>query len=124
MKIVLFIILILGSCKRELSCEGCQEKPVADTMYNSIVTSYDIYLPEPGAVRAIYPQVRTKLRPGQFDIIETIRVDTSRHYKGEIDLANYYDMSYFYKGDTIVARYAIRYRYLPEEFVQYDTLIR
>lgn len=123
MKIILFIILVIVGCKRELSCEGCIINPPTDTIYNDLITGFNIYIDDPSTVRAIYPQLQTKLHPGHYYIFETVRIDTSRHYESVYDLKNYLNMGDFYKGDSFYVKYEIRNRVPPSTFFQFDTLI-
>lgn len=123
MKNILFIILLIVGCKREYSCEDCKESNLHDTLYNDLKIKFDVYIKNPSTVRAIYPQVQTKLHPGHYRILETIRMDTSHYYSNIIDLKNYHNMVSFFKGDTFFFKCEIRNNLPPSDFVNFDTLV-
>lgn len=132
MKILLLFIslFIITKCEKELSCEGCigtiDTTPViTDTVYNDLITTCDIFIPDNSKVRAIYPQVKTKLNPGHHTIFDTIKMDSTQSstYKRTYNLKDYFDMNLFFKGDTFKVQYGIRYWYGDEEMVQKQTLI-
>lgn len=125
-KTTILYLLLLASCAREYSRESNGQPPLpADTIYNNLITSCSIYIADNSMVRIIYAEARTKLAPGSYIIFDSVLInsESSSLYKDTFDLKNYYPMNIFYKGDYFVVRYQIRWRFLPAQFVQYDTLI-
>lgn len=98
---------------------------ITDTVYNDLITICNIFIPDNSKVRAIYPQVKTKLHPGHYWIFETVKMDSTKSstYKRTYDLKDYFDMNLFFKGDTFNVQYGIRYWYGDEEMVQKHILV-
>lgn len=115
-----FLFDIIG-CAKEYSCEGCYE-----ARYNDLITSYRIQITSTSTATFIYPAVKERYHPGHYEYIKTIPVvaGVDSIYQDTINLKDYFDTTYYSKGDTFYVYYEIR-SWLPNftEEVQHDTLI-
>jgi hypothetical protein len=119
------LIIVLLNCAKERSCESCYESPTLPprTIPNELISSCSIFIERENEVRWIYPEQTNKLYPQTWRIFDSIKLDGSHQYNRTYDLKNYLPMDKFKINDTIFVRYEIRWRFLPAEFVQADTLV-
>lgn len=127
MKLAVSVILLITAlyfltCAREYSCENCREE-VKDTIPNELISNFSIYISDESQIKIIYPQVKTKLWPGHHWIFDSIQMDGSNQYDRYYDLKKYLEMSKYKIGDSFFVRYEIRWKFLPPEEVQEDTLV-
>lgn len=123
--LICLLVIVLIMCSKERSCENCYEKPIIPprTIPNELISSCSIFIERENEVKKIYVEERNKLHPNTYVIFDSILMDGSHDYSGTYDLKNYIDLSKYSINDTFIVRYDIRWRFLPAQFVQEDTLV-
>ncbi len=120
MKTLLMFLLLLSSCAKETSCEGCY---IPRSIPNPLIINIDIAFGDESKVRKVYQEVKTKKWPGHYHIYDSILLTGSHLYNRMYDMKNYLNLSDYKIGDTFYLRTEIRWRFEPATFVNEDTLV-
>lgn len=122
---IILLILIITDCAREYSCEGCYERPVADTTLNDLTVTCDVFVEDNSMLKNIFPQYTSSYHPATYLIFETIVPDTARSsiYRLKFNLKDHFRPNETYvKGDVFRFRIELRWRIPPSTFVC-DTIL-
>lgn len=113
-------------CSKERSCEVCRETlpPIPPrTIPNELMARCSTFIPDESKVRKIYVEVKTKLWPGHYKIIDSLLMIGKHQYDSTFNLKKYLNMNDYNIGDTFLFRGEVRWKFTQPSFFGDKTLI-